>query len=151
MTIRFSSLGEFANFLEKKSSEIDRVCRDEFPKQGAAILRKRATTIFGDANELVPDSPATQAEREALGYTPDQPLVVTGSLRDSVEEFTSDYVGGIGTRDPRMPPLECGFVNPKTGVSTPPRPVFSTALRESLPEIEERVQVELSRILEDVE
>lgn len=67
-------------------------------------------------------APSTKADRVRQGYTPNDPLLRSGKLRDSVKtEVKSgvfEHVAVIGTNDERMVWLELGTKN------IPPRSVF---------------------------
>ncbi len=67
----------------------------------------------------------------------DTPLVVTGSLRDSVKSTRGDTWAEIGTNDVRMPVHELGAPNPLPGhEDIPARPVFgplAKKIHDSLP------------------
>jgi hypothetical protein len=75
----------------------------------------RIKRVFGDLDQLAPLAESTQAERESLGFTPNDPLLRTGQLRDSITSKIGEVGNGIrvevGTTDPKMLFLELGTVH----------------------------------------
>ncbi len=102
----------------------------------AHIVKKHVDEAFGDKTKLAELSPYTVAERESLGYSPDEPLLRDGSLlRDKVELEHHGFESGVGSAEPIQVYSEMGWVNSRTGRSVPPRAVFRIALHESEPKI----------------
>ncbi len=66
-------------------------------------------------------SPYTQAERVAQGYTPDDPGLRSGAMRDSIEREVVETRAVVGSNDPHMVAFEFGTVR------QPPRPVLGAA------------------------
>lgn len=98
----------------------------------AHVLRERVLDDFGDASKLAPLAQATQDDRAAKGYTPNDPLLRDGSLlRDSTEIMHEGATGGVGSSEPVQRDHEYGYVNARTGNPVPPRPVYKIAMQES--------------------
>jgi HK97 gp10 family phage protein len=97
-------------------------------KVGAAMIQKEAKDVIGTYTfgweQLAPD---TQAERARLGFPPNQPLLRTGSLRDSIE-ITIVKPGEeawIGTNHPVAAFQEFGTS------TIPPRPFMGRRVQAS--------------------
>jgi hypothetical protein len=100
------------------------------------VLAKNALLVFGDNAKLAPLAAATQAEREAKGFSPDEPLFESGELLyDKVEQLHSGMEAAIGSPEIVQLYHEMGYTAPRSGI-VPARPVFKTALDDSEEEIE---------------
>ncbi len=78
--------------------------------------------VIGSPSELIPLAPATQDWRIRYGFTPNNPLLLTGSLRDSIGIETGFMRASVGTNDIKMVYHEFGYIG-KSG-PVPPRPAF---------------------------
>lgn len=124
MTRQFS-LDSFAKFLEAQTARHPEVL-ELATGAAAGILHHKAHDIYGDSSKLVDLAPATQDERERLGYTPNDPLLRDGKLlRDSIEEHHDIMFAAIGTSEPIAVVHEFGDEH------IPARPVYKLALDES--------------------
>lgn len=101
-------------------------------EQAAIIVEKAAKDKFGEYQEAVGPFPewaelaeSTQEERERLGFTPNDPLLRRGDLRDSFKHQTGDQQAVIGSTSPIMAYQEFGTDR------IPPRPVVGPAALES--------------------
>lgn len=125
------ALGHFAHFLERQAERIE-VAEEQAGHVISEVLYEKAEHIFGDNQKLAHLAQATQDERMAKGYTPDDPLFRDGSLlKSKVERMHALGVGAIGTPEKVQLYHEYGYVNARTGRAVPPRPVFRRALEES--------------------
>lgn len=77
-----------------------------------------------------PLAESTVADRVAKGFSPDDPLLRTGDLRDSIVHEVGDWEATVGSIDPVMEFHEFGTSK------MPPRPVIGSALVHNI----ERVQ-----------
>lgn len=140
MDKHFGSLEQFARFIENialKQQGVATIAADV----AAHALHKNALKIYGDSTKLAPLAQATQDDRVAKGYSPNDPLLRTGELlKDSLEMGHEGPVAGIGSAEPVHMYHEYGYVNARTGRAVPPRPVFREAMVESAPEIGEILQ-----------
>ena len=64
---------------------------------------------------------ATQERREKLGFTPNDPLLMSGDLRDTIEHRTAELETEIGSDSDIMVYQEFGTA------TIPPRPVLGPA------------------------
>lgn len=84
----------------------------------APVLADAVKEIFGHDPPLQTLADATQTERVRIGFTPNDPLVRTGELRDSVEHDTDGTIAGVGSSNFLAPIHEFGTAH------IPPRPAF---------------------------
>ena len=98
------------------------------PEEAAALtaplLKLNVQDIMG-TSALLDLAPSTQAERVRLGYTPNDPLVRRGDLRDSIESAAVGPVAVAGTNNPIAEYQEFGTS------TIPPRPAFAMGLQET--------------------
>lgn len=94
----------------------------------AKLIEVTAKSEFGTYQPEVgpfPDWPelaeSTQEARSRAGFTPNDPLLVTGKLRDSIHHETNGLEAVIGSTSDIMPYHEFGTA------SIPPRPVLGPA------------------------
>jgi len=124
------SLEGFARFTEAIAVSHNKVVSAGLAV-GAVAIRKKAHEIFGDNAKLASLAPSTQEERSRQGFTPNDPLVRTGELRDSLEVEAGLMMAGVGSPDILMRYHELG----DTRGRYPPRPVLTLATAEAMPEI----------------
>jgi len=78
--------------------------------------------VFGDLNKLATLKESTQAERVRQDYTPNDPLLRSGELRDSITSEAAGSISAVGSTDPKMPWLEYGthkmVARPAIGIGT---------------------------------
>ena len=123
MNRKFLGLKSFATFLGERAEIM--VPTGQLALVSIATALKSSTrSSYGD--QSLPDlSEATQADRVAKGYSPNQPLYRDGALlRDSVEEMVGPGFAAVGSSQPVAVYQEFGFVNARTGKAVPPRPAF---------------------------
>lgn len=91
-----------------------------------------------------PLSPATQDDRVAKGFTPDDPLLRTGALRDAIEirPIDEDAIL-VGVFDPELAviagAMELGYHNVRANKIVPPRSFIRGSAFESEVEIGESI------------
>ena len=127
--IRFASMSAFVNHLARLPAAVE-LSEGEGLKQATRLLRDRARETLGTYQEAVGPLPAwqelaasTQAERSLQGYTPNDPLLRSGELRDSIQdEVTDDRHGRVFTENPHAAELEFGTIR------IPPRPFMGVAV-----------------------
>ena len=120
--MRFKGMGAFVDHLARLPVVIG-VAEKGGLGEAAALLRDRAKATLGtyqaDAGPFEAWrklAPSTQAERSLQGYTPDDPLLRSGALRDSIQsEVTDDPLGRVFTDNEHAAEMEFGTVR------SPPR------------------------------
>ena len=126
--IRFGSMSAFVSHLAKLPAEIA-VAEKAGLTTATHLLRDKAKESLGEYQDAVGPLPAwaelaasTQAERSLQGYTPNDPLLRSGALRDSIQaEVTDDPIGRVYTENEHAAELEFGTVR------MPPRPFMGGA------------------------
>jgi hypothetical protein len=95
----------------------------------AVLIEKTAKAEIGEYQESVGPFSAwpqlaesTQAERERLGYTPNDPLLRTGEMRETIEHETHEFTAVIGSKDDKAAWQEFGTDR------IPPRPFMGPAV-----------------------
>lgn len=133
----FDSLDAFASFLAHEAADV--VIRETVLEQIGSMVKERAQSKLGTFQPAVGDfaewvnplAEYTQQERVKLGYTPNDPLLASRELYESIDfviDPSLDFVT-IGT------PLDKGLWN-EVGTSTsPPRPFLGPAAFELKEEI----------------
>ena len=127
--IRFASMSAFVNHLARLPVAVE-VAEVEGLKQATRLLRDRARETLGTYQDAVGPLPAwpelaasTQAERSLKGYTPNDPLLRSGELRDSIhDEVTDDPHGRVFTDSLYAADMEFGSRR------SPPRPFMGVAV-----------------------
>lgn len=136
MTKNFSSFGQMA--AQIALLEIGTlVALHEGLEVVAQHVEKKAKAEFGRYQDEVGPFPewaqladATQDERERLGFTPNDPLLRTGELKDSIGHKVEALEAVIGSTSEIMPFHEFGTAK------MPPRPVLGPAAFTSKKKIE---------------
>lgn len=98
--------------LERVAKRIEATAKSEFG------VYQPGVGPFGAWPEL---AESTKEERERLGFTPDDPLLRTGGLRDGISHRVADLEAEIGSDDDVMVYQEFGTEH------IPPRPVLGPA------------------------
>jgi hypothetical protein len=129
----FASLESLADHFAKLSDAMDEQ-QEENLKRAAEMIRDEAKRVIGTYDygwrEL---APATIADRVRQGYAPDQPLLRSGAMRESIE-YTIIEPGKeaeIGSNDPIAVFQELGTA------TIPPRSFLLAAALHELPRIQE--------------
>lgn len=153
---KLQSLGELAEILEARAAGAVVATRTAL-KEGAELVKTEAQAkighyqgAVGDLPAWAPLSPATQADRIAKGYTPDDPLLRTGALRDAIEvRPIGDDEILVGVFDPEMETIaaamELGYYNVRAQKAVGPRSfIRGTAFEQAVPvgELIERAYIE---------
>jgi hypothetical protein len=139
------SFGELAESLEAHATAAVAAAHTAL-KAGAELVKTEAQAKLGhyqgaagDTPAWAPLSEATQADRVAKGFTPDDPLLRTGELRDSIEirPVTEDEIE-VGVFDGEMQTIaaamEFGYHNVRANKIVAPRSfIRSTAFEQAVP------------------
>ncbi len=144
--MKLDSLGALADVLERRSITALAAARMAL-KEGAELVKTAAQESMGsyqpakgDVPAWAPLSPATQEDRVAKGFTPDDPLLRTGELRDSIEvRPVDDDALLVGVFDPAMQTIaaamEYGYHNVRAQRAVPPRSFIRGTAIEKAPEV----------------
>lgn len=118
---------EAAEYFRLKAIEVE-AGMAEMALQGAEMIEKEAKSYLGTYQQSigpypgwVPLAESTQKARAAKGYRPDDPLLVTGELKDSIRSVLVGKGAVVGTNIPFAPDLEYGTS------TIPPRPFLGRA------------------------
>lgn len=146
MTRTFGSLASFAHFFEERTAAVVPVGKLVIA-ESARMLYEKTRRTYG-SHKLADLAQATQADRVAQGYTPNDPLLRDGSLlRDSLEFEVGEDFAAVGSSEPIAAYHEYGYINARTGTSVPARPVFMLALESVMPKVVEMIEANLGRTL----
>lgn len=101
--MHFKSFGELARFA-RGINMLTNVVLTESVRLGAEIIHAELTPMFGHYQSGEGSFPAwaplqqsTQDDRAARGYAPNEPLLVTGELRDSYKVESGPLWAGVGS------------------------------------------------------
>jgi len=129
MTMEFGSLADLAMHLGLKvAAGIEKEIGHGLERAAQAIetTAKEEIGTYQDAAgpfpAWAPLAESTVADRIAKGFTPDDPLLRTGDLRDSIIHEVEGLEATIGSTDEKMEYMEFGTIK------MPPRPVMGPAL-----------------------
>lgn len=139
----FCSFGALAADLGSVRHRLSKAVADELEAQGAAIEASAKSKFGGYQTGWAPLAESTKAQRQRLGFTPDDPLFRSGGLRDAVHhkvEGESVFIGvepGQKLHGPDGKEVDAAMVMAvqEYGDSrghVPPRPVFGTVILEDL-------------------
>jgi hypothetical protein len=108
----------------------------------APILERNVKDVMGTT--LLRDlAPSTQEDRVRMQFTPNDPLVRSGELRDTIEHTAHGPVAATGTSDMRAKWLNDGVVG-----HIPPRPHFLIGLGFAVTELKPWVDKLVQRVIE---
>lgn len=138
---KFNSVGAFAAHLMKLAEKVEPAMHAELKKIGKT-LEKDAKGIIGEyQNENMGPFPAwkeladsTKEDRVNKGFTPNDPLLRTGDLRDSIESEADGLSVTVGSDSKIALYQEMG-----TRRGIPPRPFLSLALVRNEAKIKEKL------------
>jgi len=123
----FTSLGAFGMYL-LEAAAATAVTLETGLKRAAEHIEKVAKDEFGEYQPAVGGFPSwaeladsTKAQRVALGYSENDPLLRTGDLRDSISHEVAGLEAVVGSTDDVMVYQELGTE------TIPPRPVLGPA------------------------
>jgi len=141
-----NGLGALVRIFAEKAVE-SRLMPRIVAADAAEVLEGEVREAFGksvsEGGRLADLAEATQESRERRGFAPNEPLVETGALRESIEsgvELGVDVIrAGVGSRSPVLAYHSVGYINARTGKSVPPRNVFLAGLEEARPRIERAI------------
>ncbi|WP_353192107.1 hypothetical protein [Pandoraea pnomenusa] len=127
----FGSLGQFAQHLVSLQAGVALELHRGL-KRVAVAVDATARSEFGEYQPAVgpfegwsPLADSTKAERERLGYTPDDPLLRSGELRDTLGNEVKGHEAVIGSTSDVM-------VYQELGTDTiPPRPVLGPSVERN--------------------
>lgn len=91
--------------------------------------------VVGPFNAWAVLADATQSGRTRLGYTPNDPLLRSGELRDSIESEVVGLAAIVGTKS------EIGFWQEMGTSKMPPRPFIGPAYVRKLDSLHEAITV----------
>lgn len=118
---------QFASHLLKLAA-LEEIVSHHVVKGAAKIIQSDAQSRIGSYQDGIGGFPAwanladaTVADRISKGFTPDDPLLRTGTLRDSIEVKAEGNEAIVGTPDEVALYQECGTS------SIPPRPFLGPA------------------------
>jgi hypothetical protein len=128
------SLEEFAAHLASAAIELE-IVKHELLEDVGHLVETEAKRVIGTYDYGWPQLAAsTQAQRERLGFTPNDPLLRTGGLRESIGHHVNGLESvDIGSNDPKARWQELGTDR------IPPRPFLAGAAAQKAPEIAEHV------------
>ena len=138
-----STFGALAGNFDAVRRRHPKAIADELEAQGAAIEATAKGKFGGYQAGWAPLAESTKAERQRLGFAPDDPLFRSGGLRDAVHhkvEGDSVFIGvepGQTLHGPDGKGVDAAMVMEvqEYGDSrgrVPPRPVFGTVVVEDL-------------------
>ena len=100
----FASISEFNAYLDTRVAAIERGFLGVFSRIGA-IMRTEARDRLGLYHAQEGPFPAwrqlapsTQSSRESMGYTPNEPLLRDGTLRDAITSLPTPFAVAVGVR-----------------------------------------------------
>lgn len=120
-------LNAFIDLLPELARQVKASVQQELEQIAPQILETVQNKIGAYQEGWEPLADATQKEREEHGYSPDNPLLRTGNLRNSYSTHVNENQIIIGSFDPDAEYMEIGTT------SIPPRPILLPAIHETLP------------------
>lgn len=129
--------------LSSEASRLHEAIANELEAQGAAIEASAKSKFGGYQTGWTPLAESTMAERQRLGFAPDDPLFRSGGLRDAVHhkvEGDTVFIGvepGQALHGPDGREVDAAMVMEvqeygDSAGRVPPRPVFGTVVVEDL-------------------
>lgn len=125
--IQFKNMSAFVKHLAKLPAQVE-IAETAGLEAAATLLEQAAKDSLGTYQDAIGPLPAwaalspfTVADRVAKGFTPDDPLLRSGALRDSIEHQVEGTRATVGTDDPHAAWLEFGTAK------MPPRPFMGGA------------------------
>lgn len=135
--LKFANLADFIVHLAAAEVALHAAGHHSLDK-AAALIEKTAKDKFGEYQAGVgafdawaPLAESTVADRVSKGFTPDDPLLRTGGLRDSISREVTSTEALIGSTSDVMVYQELGTSK------MPPRPVLGPAAYENVEKIVE--------------
>lgn len=91
------SLADFARDLARLTVAFE-LARHEALEEACEIVEQEAKRVIGTYDYGWPQlAPATQADRVRQGFTPNDPLLRTGEMRDSITHHVAEGAGYVGS------------------------------------------------------
>lgn len=147
--MNFTDLGALARHAGSVAARMDLAINAGL-KTAAKIVHMRVREKFGHYQEAegpfprwAPLTDATMAEREREGYPPNEPLLRSGTLRDSYETDAGHMWAGVGSALPQAEGHELGI--PSRGV--PARSTLGISLVESEKDAFDGLVLELGAVI----
>lgn len=122
------SLGSFAKLLEAFSEEM-RDLHEKLEHVAEHVEHKAKERIGHEHADWPPLAESTVRDRVSKGYSPNEPLLRTGKLRDSIHKEVHAFEAVIGSDSEVAVAQELGTDK------IPPRSFLATAAMESIPMI----------------
>lgn len=136
------NIREFNRYLRRLPVVIERAAAVGLT-HAAELVKEEAKSRIDVGTDLLPLVEATVEEKAHLGFPPD-PLMRTGTLRDSIQVEVAGMTALIGS------PLDYAFYQEHGTTTIPPRPFLHPALHTKLPEvavvIEQHIAAALAKI-----
>jgi phage gpG-like protein len=122
MARSFNSIGEFVAFMSRQVATLPKAQHHAL-EEGAAIVLKEAKSYPGEYQKGWPAlADATKDARTLAGHEPNEPLLVTGELRESYADKVIDaHHAAVGSDDDKAVWQEMGTP------TIPQRPVLALA------------------------
>jgi|SRR6516225_2751838 phage gpG-like protein len=99
---------EMAELLNRRAQQQPEV-RHALLDHAALIIQKEAKRVIGTYEYGWPQLQlATQIARENKGFAPNDPLLMTGELRDSIQYSSDEHEARVGTNNPKGVWMELG-------------------------------------------
>lgn len=140
MKIQLAAFIELLPSLEKQARE---AIQRELVAIAPQIVETAQNKIGAYQDGWAPLAQSTINERTHLGYSPDEPLLRTGDLRNSYEAIVSENHIVVGNYDPKAEYVEIGTA------TIPPRPVTLPAVYESLEQLQKSLGAAVVASLSD--
>jgi HK97 gp10 family phage protein len=135
------TLMEFAELLGGLKLEVDHINHTAL-ERAAKIVEKEAKDVLGTYRYGWPQlAPSTQKEREKQGFAPNEPLLRTGEMRDSIQHSSDHHEARIGSNSDIALYQELGTSK------IPPRPFLQGALKAKMPDILDEIGREMVAFL----
>ncbi len=141
-----------ASRLESQKPEILEAIASKMEAQAKAKIGLYQDEV-GPFNAWSQLKPETQRERVRHGYTPNDPLLRSGDLRDSYSHEIAGDAAIIGSDSMIAVYQELGThgvgVDPETGYHVPPRPVLGPVAYEAGPIVEAAVAEAIEKAIKE--
>jgi hypothetical protein len=135
-------LASFAAHLMAVAVESE-VLKHELLDEACKLVENEAKRVIGTYEYGWPQlAESTQADRERHGFAPNEPLLRTGGMRESIEHTVHGTDGFVGSNDPKAKWQELG-----TSRGIPPRSFLGGAAAHEGPKIADLVGRTYSAVL----
>jgi hypothetical protein len=127
------SLKDFLTVLPTLEKQMHAAIQAELVAIAPQIVETAQTKIGVYQDGWPPLASSTQKDRENLGFSPDDPLLRSGDLRNSYNAIVTDHHITVGSSDTKAEYVEIGTA------TIPPRPVTLPSVYENLDELKEKL------------